>query len=108
VSDILVVFRFDSSSPTVGAADLVSDNISALTDQQIRDQLMDVRVYILAHEGQRDPNFTYITNPVYVGDTSIGVGRNFNFTTVPNPIANWQNYRWKLYTIVIKPINLRE
>jgi hypothetical protein len=44
---------------------------------------------------------------LYMGDPSVGAGRNFNFTTVTSPIADWQNYRWKLYTIVIKPINLR-
>jgi len=68
--------------------------------------LMDIRIYILAHEGQRDPNFTYATNPVTVGE--FGAGRPFNFTTVANPVANWQNYRWKIYTIVITPKNLKQ
>jgi type II secretory pathway pseudopilin PulG len=108
VADIQVVFRFDTSVPRDGIADLVSDDISALTAEQIREQLMDVRVYVLAHEGQRDPNFTYSKNPVYVGDAAIGGSRNFNFTTVANPVADWKNYRWKLYSMVVKPINLRQ
>ena len=110
VADMQIVFRFDQTVPPDGVADIVTDDIAAtgLTAQQVRDQLMDIRVYILAHEGQRDPNFTYGTNPVYVGDAAVGGGRNFNFTTVANPIANWQNYRWKVYTIVVTPKNLKQ
>jgi len=111
VADMQVVFRFDTNPDPAVVTEVVTDNIAtstAITAQQIREQLMDIRVYILAHEGQQDPNFTYSTNPVYVGDASVGGGRDFNFTTVPSPIANWQNYRWKLYTIVVKPINLRQ
>ena len=107
VADMQVVFRFDQTVPADGNADLITDDIvtAGLTAQQIRDQLMDIRVYVLAHEGQRDPNYTYPTNPVTVGE--FAAGRNFNFATVASPIANWQNYRWKLYTIVVKPNNLR-
>jgi len=108
VADMQVVFRLDSTVPPDGTAESADDlAVAGLTAQQVREQLMDIRVYILAHEGQRDPNFTYGTNPVYVGNAAIGGGRNFDFTTVPSPIADWQNYRWKLYTIVIRPINLR-
>lgn len=107
VADMQVVFRFDTSVPLDGLAEIITDDIvgAGRTAQQVREQLMDIRVYILAHEGQRDPNFTYTTNPVTVGE--FGAGRPFNFTTVANPIADWQNYRWKIYTIVVKPNNLR-
>jgi len=110
VADMQIVFRFDQTVPPDGVADIVTDGIAAtgLTAQQVRERLMDIRVYILAHEGQRDPNFTYATNPVYVGDAAVGGGRNFNFTTVPNPITDWQNYRWKIYTIVVVPKNLKQ
>jgi hypothetical protein len=91
--------------------DAYSNDISALTAEQIRNRVKEVRVYILAHEGQSDPNFIYGTNPVYVGEPLIGGGRSFDFTH-PNGIAadaitNWQNYRWKIYTLVIKPKNMR-
>lgn len=107
VADMQVVYRFDTSTPPDGTADLTTDDLSTIPASQIRTQLMDIRVYILAHEGQRDPSFTYATNPVYVGDPGIGGGRNFNFSTATNPITNWQNYRWKLYSIVVQPNNLR-
>jgi hypothetical protein len=75
---------------------------------EIRNRLLEIRVYILAHEGQRDPNYQFNNfncgaNCVTVGD--YGCGRAFNL--VANGIANWQNYRWKVYTLVVKPQDLR-
>lgn len=72
----------------------------------IRNELKEVRVYILAHEGQRDINYTQPTNPpgkILVGESAT-LGRFFDFTT--SGITNWQNYRWKVYTLVVKPSNL--
>jgi hypothetical protein len=109
VADMQVVFRLDTTVPPDGLSEVTTDNITGLTAEQVRTQLMDIRVYILAHEGQRDPNFTYTpttANTVTVGE--FGAGRNFNFTTVANPIPNWQNYRWKIYTIVVTPKNLKQ
>jgi hypothetical protein len=109
VADMQVIFRLDTSVPPDGTPESTTDDIAGLTAGQVRTQLMDIRVYILAHEGQRDPNFTYTpttANTVTVGE--FGAGRNFNFTTVANPIPNWQNYRWKIYTIVVTPKNLKQ
>jgi prepilin-type N-terminal cleavage/methylation domain-containing protein len=66
----------------------------------LRRRLREIRVFILAHEGQRDPNYTYASNSVYIGDTSLG--RTFNLTAIPN----WQNYRWKVYSISVNTVNL--
>jgi hypothetical protein len=67
-----------------------------------------VRVYILAHEGQRDTSFTYPTNPIYVGGSTNEIGsssgRPFDFSAAG--ITPWQNYRWKIYTLVVKLDNL--
>ena len=110
VADMQVVFRFDENAD--GNPEQTTDDIASLgyTDQQVRDRMMDIRVYILAHEGQRDPNFNYTTNPVTVGE--FGAGRDFNFADPngdgTNVITNWQNYRWKIYTIVVRPKNLRQ
>ncbi|NWF51737.1 MAG: PilW family protein [Nitrospirae bacterium] len=99
VADMQVIYRRDTDGD--GTADNTTDDISALTAQQIRDQVKEVRVYILAHEGQRDINYTYTNNSVTVGE--FGLGSNFDLTT----ITNYQNYRWKVYTIVVNPSNLR-
>jgi prepilin-type N-terminal cleavage/methylation domain-containing protein len=102
VADIRVIYRRDTNGD--GTIDNNTDDISvALTAQQIRDQVKEVRVYILSHEGQRDINYTYppTNNPVKVGE--FGLERNFDLTG----IANYQNYRWKVYTIVVNPNNMR-
>jgi prepilin-type N-terminal cleavage/methylation domain-containing protein len=80
-----------------------------------RSCLQEVRVYILAHEGQKDPNYTYPNSNVIIGPTKPDdpaslyltkqVGRAFDFTK--SGIADWQNYRWKLYTVVVKLRNTR-
>lgn len=96
VADMQVVFDNNGT---------YTDDISALTAQQIREQIREVRVYILAHEGQRDVNYTYPTNPLQFVDSGIGTVINFNF--VDRGITDWQNYRWKVYTLVVRPNNLR-
>jgi hypothetical protein len=108
VADMQVIYQLDTNDD--GTIETTTDDIITvpLTAQQIREQVKEVRVYILAHEGQRDPNYTYPTNPVAIPaapDPGAGSGSTFDFTA--NGVANWQNYRWKIYTIVVKPENLR-
>jgi prepilin-type N-terminal cleavage/methylation domain-containing protein len=98
VADMQVVYQRDTDGD--GTIDNTTDDISVLTAQQIREQVKEARVYILAHEGQRDVNYTHTPTTIYVGDSSIGSGHNFI-------IGTNVNYRWKLYTIVAKPDNLR-
>jgi type II secretory pathway pseudopilin PulG len=101
VADMQVIYRRDITGD--GIIDNTTDDIYTipLTAQQIREQVKEVRVYILGHEGQRDPNYTYPNNSITVGE--FGLGNNFDLTG----IANYQNYRWKIYTIVVNPNNLR-
>ena len=108
VADMQVVYGLDNDDdgdfePGVGAPpDGYSEDLTALTAQQIRDQVRQVRIYILAHEGQRDTNYTYSSATISLGG-DVGLGRTFDLTT----IANYQNYRWKVYTLVITPGNVR-
>lgn len=103
VADMQVIYGRDTDAD--GSIDNVTDDISALTSVQVRQQVKQVRIYVLAQEGQRDIAFTFDTNPIYVGDASVGSGRNFNFATAG--ITDWQNYRWKLLTLIVSPKNLR-
>ena len=89
-----------------------SDNISALTAQQIREQVKEVRVYILAHEGQKDINYDFsmgstreFLSAIEVLDTN---SRTINFVNLKTLIGNpeYKYYRWKVYTIVVKLMNL--
>jgi len=101
VADMQVAYGLDTNDD--GTIDNTTDDISALTAAQVRQQVKQVRVDILAQEGQMDPSFTYGINPIYVGVA--GWGRSFDFTA--SGITDWQRYRWRLYTISVSPINLR-
>jgi hypothetical protein len=74
------------------------------TAAQIRTQVKEVRVYVLTHEGRRDPNFTYPTTTINVGDTSIG--NNYSYPLSTAAATDQRNYRWKVYQLVVKPLNL--
>ncbi len=103
VADMQVSFKLDRNGDgTISDTTVLRDPAGAeLTSQQIRSQLKEVRVDILAHEGQMDTSYTYFSNTVLVGQSAL-LGRNFDLTTIPN----WQNYRWKVYTLILSPSNL--
>ena len=111
VADMQVIFRLDTNDDgTIDSTkDVLNDDLgSPLTARELREQLKEVRVYILAHEGQMDRSYTHCVNPPACSANSIligefGLGRNFNLTA----ITDWQHYRWKVYTIAVKPNNLR-
>jgi hypothetical protein len=92
-----IVFRLDTNAD--GTIDTDSDDISALTAAQIRNQVKEIQVYILSHEGQMDAAYTYPNPTILVGPTA-ALGRTFNLGTN-------RNYRWKVYTLVVRPNNLR-
>ncbi len=94
VADLQVVYRVVDA-----AGDHWTDDTSLKTAAELRAQLREIRVYILAQEGQKDNTYTSPT-PIYVGDSLIGFGRNYNLGTNTH-------YRWRLYNIVVQPSNLR-
>ncbi|MEW6713989.1 MAG: prepilin-type N-terminal cleavage/methylation domain-containing protein [Nitrospirota bacterium] len=106
VADFQVVYTTNIAGVTGVAAE---DYTNGLTAAQIRTQIRTVTVYILAQEGQKDPDFTFVpptytpaapANSVRVGPlNSTTLGRDFNFAT--NGITDWQNYRWKVYTLTV-------
>jgi len=76
------------------------------TAADIRNQLREIRVYILAQEGLKDVLFTYPSETVTVGEVLNGIlrGRVFNLKDRLGP--DYKYYRWKVYTIVVRPKNL--
>jgi prepilin-type N-terminal cleavage/methylation domain-containing protein len=76
-------------------------DIGGLTAGTITRRVKEIRVYILAHEGQMDPNYTHATAIIRVGDAGLGIGEDVVIT------GTNLNYRWKLYTIITKPVNMR-
>jgi hypothetical protein len=100
VADMQVVYMLDTNG--AGVINGESDDISGFTADQIRNQVAEVRLYILSHEGKMDTSFTYPSSTVTVGE--FGLGSMDNLSSLIG--AGWQNYRWKVSTIVVKPENL--
>lgn len=74
----------------------------------LRARLKEVRVYILYHEGQRDPGFSYNSEKIDVGEFSLGhVGANAFDLKQKIGDPDYKYYRWKVSSMVIKPENLR-
>jgi hypothetical protein len=116
VADMQVVYALDTDengSFTNGVNGDTYDNgvvLSGLTAEQVRNRVKEVDVYILAHEGQRDPSFTFnnwtgsttCVTCIRVGPDAV-LGRDLDIST----ITSYLNYRWKVYTIAVRPTNLR-
>lgn len=130
VADMQIVYGLDTDNDR--KVDTIEDGtLGALTAEQIRTQLREVRVYIVGHEGQRDPGFTYINPRMDPAHPD-----NFAVPAPPAPAANqidifydnmsganltrsylksvtlpadplMLNYRWKTYVLVITPYNVR-
>lgn len=107
VADMQVIFRATSASDsgnltTIDYYEDISDT-SIFDAPGIRDRIKEVRAYILAHEGQRDTAYEHPRSTEHVGD--LGYGRDFVFSAAG--ITDWQNYRWKIYTLVVQLDNLQ-
>ena len=95
-ADMQIVYGLDADAdPNTPLGWL--DDISDRTADVIRTQLKEVRVHILAQEGQRDDSYRTPLDNIPVGLP--GLGSNFG-------VGEYRNYRWKVYTIVVKPRNL--
>ncbi len=103
VADMQVVYMLDTNGG--GAINGDSDDISgpAFTPDVIRNQVAEVRLYILSHEGKMDTSFTYPSSTVSYG-TETDFPTAFNLQSTIG--TGWQHYRWKVSTIVVKPGNL--
>ncbi len=98
-----------------------ADFTTGLSAQDIRNRVRGVVVYILAHEGQMDRNFTFNNfsdcnndgtvdaNCILVGDFfgTIPALYGSTFNLLNRIGADFANYRWKVYTISVKLPNLR-
>lgn len=112
VADMQIVYGLDTDLNP--ATDPVwSDSLALLfpagptAAADIRTQLVEVHVYILGQEGQRDDSYTYKNvldnthaNEILVGPDIVN-GRYID-------LSGYLNYRWKVYNIVVKPKNLAQ
>jgi len=108
VADMQVVLYMDTNSD--GEIDYhpqPEDHV--FTPQELREQLKEIRVYILAQQGKKDPQYRYAADSIVVGDPELdlSIGRLWSESAMRSTFgADWRNYHWKLYTIVVQPKNL--
>lgn len=100
-ADMQVIYGLDNNADKA-VDDWVTD-ISSSTAETIRTQLLEVRVYILAHVGQRDNSYRNSQNPIPVGFIGPDGSMKGRYFTIAN---EYLNYRWKVYSIVVKPMSL--
>lgn len=99
----------DFEPGVAGSTDGYLNDINDRMSSEVREQLKEVRVYILAHEGQRVQGYTFsnftggCSSCITVGE--FGLGRDIDLATVT---PDFLQYRWKVYTLVVKPANLVE
>jgi len=103
VMSMRVLFMYDPDI-NKGINITYTDNVTGISTGSAADitaRLKEVRVYILAQDGQIDPSFTYPTNTVALGsDPTVGaaLARNIDLTVIPQ----YQNYRWKQYNLIVR------
>ncbi|MBU5613304.1 PilW family protein [Geomonas azotofigens] len=103
VADMQVVFQLDTNGD--GGADSFATHtgLSSLSARDIRQQLKTVNVYVVAHEGGKDANFSYNKGKdLAVGE---GYGRTLDLQALVGG-ADYKNYRWKTYKISVNPKNI--
>ncbi len=100
--DMQVIIGLDTNGD--GVVDSRVTNVGGLTAQQIRDQIKEVRVYILAQEGERDSSYKHETQVMVLGE--FGLVKNLDLGSTIG--ADWNRYRWKQYALAVKPKSLSQ
>ena len=114
VGDMQIAYELDTGAGNITYTDTLVDAANTPLDaQKIRDQLKTIRVYILAHEGRKESSYSYPhSDPnkvITVGDPSMpsSLLRILKLSDMVSLFgSDWMNYRWKVYTISVKPKNL--
>ncbi len=113
VADMQVIYAMDNDEDGdfengIGG-DAYTNSVAGLASDVIRTRVKEVQVYILAHEGQQDPNFTFNNFTAGACATCFRVGRSaaFGRDFDLSAVTDFLNYRWKLYTITAQTDNLR-
>ncbi|HEX2965893.1 MAG TPA: hypothetical protein VHO84_08910, partial [Syntrophorhabdaceae bacterium] len=99
VANMQVVFRIDTNGD--GVPDSTVNDISSLNAMEIKERVEEIQVYILAHEGAMDRTYTRAGTGVILLGPSASLGRNVDVQSLAG--ANWDHYRWKIYTLFVKP-----
>ena len=114
VADLQVVFLTDTSND---GTLVPNTDISGFDAKYLRENVKEVRVYILAQQGKKDPTYSYpVTDPnqaIVVGYQANGKasdpvsGRVWTQSDLASTFnSDWLNYHWKVYTIAVQTTNL--
>jgi hypothetical protein len=113
VADMQVVYSLYSPlNGVVTDTDTLIDTTTLLplTAADIRTQLKSIQVYVLTHEMGKDTSFVYPNQYIAVGPSADGIntgsGRKFDLSTLTPGLSDWQNYRWKVYRMLVNPTNI--
>lgn len=100
VADMQVTFYLDTTGN--GVVDTSQGDMANMTAYQIRKELKRVEVDIVAQEGQRDTGYDFSEN-----NTRTRLSTNTVDLSQLIGSPEYKYYRWKLYTIVVQPNNMR-
>lgn len=87
----------------MGSASLTDLQAAMADPELLRSSLKVIKVYILAQDGRKDTSYTS-PSPIVVGDIDAGetaLTKSYDLTA-----AGLQNYRWKVYRVIVRPKNL--
>ena len=123
VGDLQIVYDRDVNGDGTNVAPIDESvltglrNSSSLTVDQMRSQIRNVRVYLLSHDGKKDPNFSYpdfdasysvCVAPFAGTSCNASVGRGWTAAQMQTAFgADWRRYRWKVYSFVVNLKNLQ-
>jgi type IV pilus assembly protein PilW len=110
VADFQVGFGLDTNDN--GTIDTWTQDLTTLTKaEDVRNQLKQVRVYILMQNGTKDRHYNCPYTTIQVGEKitidghtfKVGrIGPDFDLTT----ITDYKHYRWKVVELIVTPQNL--
>jgi prepilin-type N-terminal cleavage/methylation domain-containing protein len=105
VADFQVVYRLDPNN-NGSIVETSADGLSTMSAEDIRNQLKNIQIYILTHEGKKDTSYNYPNHSIGVGPgdgVTSGTGSTRTFVQFS---SSKKNYRWKVYRITVAPKNL--
>ena len=73
--------------------------------EEVQKRLRLVMVYLLVQDGRRDSNFINTNSAMIIGDKVLDPSGNLT-KSVDLTSGDFQNYRWKLHRVVVRPKNL--
>jgi hypothetical protein len=120
VVDFQVIFLMDVDGD--GVVDHHLSDLSQLTDspsgaisaEQLRSGLKEIRIYVLAQQGKKDLSYQFPLSqmPMVVGDAALDkavgktLGSRWDEAAMAKLDSGWRHFHWKVYSIVVQPKNL--